>query len=161
MFILLHQEATIEQTLFILQKDTSFSGLFSPKCLRQFGLLLVGFSKRLDGCAMTRDLLLEFDPLDRQFDPKNHCLRFFYVSAKRQNSDQLKFPSSSDLFRQHVGHHYKRTLFYERESIILVFIACWLFSSFCTISKEINCCETVLHRQYWQLINSIGAFGSK
>ena len=70
MFILLHQEATIEQTLFILQKDTSFSGLFSPKCLRQFGLLLVGFSKRLDGCAMTRDLLLEFDPLDRKFDPK-------------------------------------------------------------------------------------------
>ena len=50
--------------------------------------------------------------------------RFFYVSAKRRNSDQLKFPSSSDLFRQHVGHHYKRTLFYERESIILVFIAC-------------------------------------
>ena len=75
MFILLHQEATIEQTLFILKKDTSFSGLFSPECLRQFGLLLVGFSKRLDGCAMTRDLLLEFDPLDCQVDPTSHCLR--------------------------------------------------------------------------------------
>jgi len=178
---------------------------------------------------MTRDQLLEFDPLDRKFDPKiTACASF--TCLQRGCSYYKKIQAFQDFLVQNAWgsldfswsvflndlmavpwlgtcclnlthwianltqritacasfaclqrgkiltnwsfpHHQTcqdimltivvKSLIYDRENIILVFIACWLFSSFYTIFKEINYCKTVLHRLYWQLINSIGAFGSK